>query len=183
MIIWLIALVIIPIMWRLTDAWFEWDDFVGYIFCVIPTLIIFEVIAFGLASQQIESEEIYEEKQYNICGLENKTNKELSFQGRFVLGCGRITGETNTEEYYVYFKESEYGKILEKTPMDKTYVREKEGVTPALINIMKKTEYKKRPILSMFFISIGMIKENTEKIGTILEVPTGTIKIEYNVDI
>lgn len=186
MILFLIVFVIIPIILKLIDNWFDLEGYFDYCICVVIPVLIVETIVF-IGTSQVETELIYEEKQYNICGLENKTTQDYSLNGTFILGCGKIVGETNNEEYYVYFKENEYGKILEKLPIDKVYIREKEDIKPSLINIMKKTKYKRHPILSKIFLFIGVQElhdsEIVEKTGTILEVPVGTIKIEYNVDI
>ncbi len=130
----------------------------------------------------------YEQKQYNISGLENKTSQEFELNGTyrktFLLGYGSISAETDTEMNYYYFKENEYGKILESMACKDVYIREVEDGENCLIYVVEEREFKGYPVLSKIFL--GVNKEN-RKIGQvverILQVPVGTVQIEYNVDV
>ena len=189
MILFIICVIILPIFvvivyddFRDIEGFF-WGVFVGSVlltllnaFALICTDGVYEVTA------------TYEEKQYNISGLESKTSQEFYLDGQyknfFCIGYGNIHAETNTEMNYYYFKDNEYGKILESVPTKETYIREKDDVTPSLIWIVEERLYKGHPKLSKWFFLVRKEDEKQGiKIGTILEVPLNTIKIEYNVDI
>lgn len=130
----------------------------------------------------------YEQKQYNISGLENKTLQEFELNGTyrktFFLGYGSISAETNTEMNYYYFKENEYGKILESMACKDVYIREVENQESCLIYAVEEREFKGYPVLSKIFIGVN---KESYKVGQvverILQVPVGTVQIEYNVDI
>ena len=153
----------------------------------IAILVGVNVIALCM-SENYEVTAIYEQKQYEISGLENKTSQEFyldgHYRGSFIIGYGSIHAETETEMNYYYFKDNEYGKILESVPTNEAYIREKDDVTPSLIWIVEERLYKGHPNLHKWFFTIRKEDEKQGiKTGTILEVPTNTIKIEYNVDI
>jgi len=187
MILFLILIIISPII-----AFFIWDyeaEIAAAVLMIgVMLFSITNVIAYGITDNDYDITAKYEEKQYEICGLENKTSQEFYLDGEykqsFFIGYGSIHAETETEMNYFYFKKNEYGKILESVPINEAYIREKEYVTPSLLWIVEERCYKGHPILSKLFFFIRKEDEKQGiKTGTILEVPTNTIKIEYNVDI
>ena len=138
----------------------------------------------GFINAPYEVTATYELKQYDILGLENKKTEKFEASGRFVLGCGSFNAKTETEMNYYYFKNCEYGAMLETSPMAETYVREKDDITPSLIWIMEERLYKGHPKLAKWFPFVeAEDRKEAIKQANILEVPVNTIKIEYNVDV
>lgn len=188
MILFIICVIILPIFIIIVCE--EFQDFEGSFMSVgvgVAILALLNALATGIGTNY-EVTATYEEKQYNISGLESKTSQEFYLDGQyknfFCIGYGNMHAETNTEVNYYYFKDNEYGKILESVPTKETYIREKDDVTPSLIWIVEERLYKGHPKLSKWFFTVRKEDEKQGiKIGTILEVPLNTIKIEYNVDI
>lgn len=167
---------------------FEENDFIeklcgcGGIFVLYFAILL--VISFFINATPYEVTATYELKQYDILGLENKKTEEFEANGIFVLGCGSFNAKTETEMNYYYFKNCEYGAMLETSPMAETYVREKDDVTPSLIWIMEERLYKGHPKLAKWFPFVeAEDRKEAIKQANILEVPVNTIKIEYNVDV
>ena len=190
MILLIITLVIIFLLWLFLKIVGTDEDFgslVGAEFCAIAIIVLINAIV-GDLFHYYEVTTVYEQKQYNIIGLENKTSQEFYLDGEyrqaFFIGYGSVHGETNTEMNYYYFKENDYGRILESCPANETYIREKDDIVPSLIWIVEERLYKGHPKLhKWFFLVEEQDKKEGIKIGTILEVPLNTIKIEYNVDV
>lgn len=185
----IILLVIIPLMALYVTIRIGDDPEWVFSLVLFNIAILVGVNAIALcATGNYEVTATYEQKQYKISGLENKTSQEFYLDGKiggsFFIGYGEIHGETKTEMNYFYFKESEYGKIIESVPTNEAYIREKDDITPSLIWIVEERLYKGHPNLHKWFFTIRKEDEKQGiKTGTILEVPTNTIKIEYNVDI
>lgn len=122
----------------------------------------------------------YEEKQYNIQGLENNITTSQKTNGAFVLGFGYINSETTEQIKYYYFKVNDIGKKLETIEIGNnsdTYIRETNKIEPCLIYRYQETKNK-----GLFKWLFGE-ERNPNKIAEILVVPENTIKIEYNVEI
>lgn len=188
MILFIICVIILPIF--ITIICDEFRDIGGFSILVIGGYMLLALLnVFALiGATGYEVTATYEEKQYNISGLESKTSQEFYLDGQyrnfFCIGYGNMHAETNTEMNYYYFKNDEYGKILESVPTKETYIREKDDVIPSLIWIVEERLYKGYPKLSKWFFVVRKDDEKQGiKTGTILEVPLNTIKIEYNVDI
>ena len=108
----IILLVIIPLMALYVAI--RTDDELEWIFglVVFNIAILFGVNAIAIcATQNYEVTAIYEQKQYEISGLENKTSQEFyldgKYRGNFIIGYGSIHAETETEMNYYYFKDNE----------------------------------------------------------------------------
>lgn len=190
MILFIICIIILPILiCIICDEFRDVEGFSILVFGGVLLLALLNVFALiGGITVGYEVTATYEEKQYNISGLESKTSQEFYLDGQyknfFCIGYGNMHAETNTEMNYYYFKDNEYGKILESVPTKETYIREKDDVIPSLIWIVEERLYKGYPKLNKWFFAARNEDEKQGiKIGTILEVPLNTIKIEYNVDI
>ena len=96
--------------------------------------------------------------EYNkfICNLIS-LRVQSSIEGHFCLGTGSINGK----EYYYYGYESSYGFGQDKTEVSKSFIVEDDTKTPSLYHIKEK----------------GL---NNDRY--IYYVPTGTIKVYYNVN-
>lgn len=167
------------------DKFLLWAG-IGF-FVLIIYLLIDTAVACGTGLDYTVTAK-YEQKQYNISGLENKTLQEFELDGTyrktFFLGYGNIHAETNTEMNYYYFKENQYGKKLESIPCNDVYVREVENQESCLIYVVEEREFKGYPVLSKIFFGINDIDyKEGQVIEKILQVPVGTIQIEYNVEI
>ena len=122
----------------------------------------------------------WEVEQYKIQGLESNIETKQETFGAFVLGCGFVNSNSDTDLKYYYFKVNDIGKQLESIEIDKTsntYIRETDDIEPCLIY-----RYEKRRDTGFCKWLFGGI-EMEHKVAEILVVPTNTIKIEYNVDI
>lgn len=188
MILFIICIIILPILiCIICDEFRDVEGFFTLVFVGFILVLILNIIPL-IGTSGYEVTATYEEKQYNISGLESKTSQEFYLDGQyrnfFCIGYGNIHAETNTEMNYYYFKDNEYGKILESVPVKETYIREKDDTMPSLIWIVEERLYKGYPKLNKwFFVARNEDEKQGIKIGTILEVPLNTIKIEYNVDI
>lgn len=156
----------------------------GFILAII--YLILEMF-FGLITIQ-ETIGRKEVKQYNISGLENKTTQEFKFEGEYVqaftIGYGNISGGAETEMNYWFFMENEYGKKITSIPCADVYIREvEENEEYCLIYVIEQYRHKGNKILSWFFGAISeedfITSEVKEKI---LQVPYGTVQVEYNVN-
>lgn len=119
----------------------------------------------------------YEEKKYNIQGLENNLEIKQEMHGYFVLGFGSVSGKTEQEMKYYYFKSNKKGKKLKSIKANDVYIRETDKQKPCLIQECEEKEFT-----GFFKFMFGNWHEKVET-NKILVVPTNTIKIEYNVDI
>lgn len=149
-------------------------------------IIIIYFIAGITLEREIDIKQ-YEVKQYNISGLENKTTEEFEMKGSFVtaftIGYGSVSAESETEMNYWYFKETEYGKKIESIPCDEVWIREVEDGESCLIHVVQETTFKGNPLLSKIFCTISEDDyTHTNEIEKILQVPVGTVRVEYNVD-
>lgn len=181
------CIVIIVIISKIIDNDFWENLFIfGFLFLAVYVFLCVVVWSFTDFKYTVTAE--YEQKQYNISGLENKTSQEFELNGiyrkTFFLGYGSISAETNTEMNYYYFKENEYGKILESMACKDVYIREVEDGENCLIYVVEEREFKGYPVLSKIFLGVN---KESYKVGQvverILQVPVGTVQIEYNVDI
>lgn len=190
----IIICIVIPIIFGIIIAILggDFEEVIEAISCVGIILVLIyggtSILVLGITNAKYEVTAIYEEKQYKISGLENKTENKFELNGHyvkgFIIGQGYINAETKNEMNYYYFKENEYGKILESIPCKDTYIREKDDEIPCLIYVVEERKYKNYPILSKIFL--GVRKEPKYEgivIEKILQVPLNTIQIEYNVDI
>lgn len=150
--------------------------FMGLFMGGIFSMFVIAILLVG-AEFRKETIRIYEEKQYEICGLENKTNTESYINGAFVLGFGYVNGSSSETIKYYYFKCNENGKKLESIDGTDIYIRETNEQTPCLIR--KYREVKNKGFWKWVF---GEGKSRQVE-AEILVVPENTIKIEYNVDI
>ena len=87
------------------------EDFTP-LMCIVFIALIIVLLLGGLSScfQVVVRE--YEEKQYNIQGLENNITTSQKTSGAFVLGFGYINSETTEQIKYYYFKVNDIGKQL-----------------------------------------------------------------------
>lgn len=150
-------------------------------FCGMFLWLIFIAIMSGvsLTSSEVVGEP-WEIEQYKIQGLESNIETEQETFGAFVLGCGFVGSDSDTDLKYYYFKINDIGKKLESITIDNnsnTYIRETDDTEPCLIY-----RYEKRKDTGFCKWLFGGI-EMEHKVAEILVVPTNTIKIEYNVDI
>lgn len=136
-----------------------------------------------IISASISSEPVgdpWEVEQYKIQGLEDSITTTQETFGAFVLGCGFVSSDSDTNLKYYYFKVNDIGKQLESIEIDNysnTYIRETNDVEPCLIH-----RYQKRRFTGFYKWFLGD-SETEHTVAEILVVPTNTIKIEYNVDI
>ena len=152
------------------------EDFEGFIALIVFCgIVIGSIFALSLVRQKTIN--TYEEKQYNIEGLENKTETKQEIHGHFILGIGNISGETEQEMKYYYFKSNKKGKKLKSVNANNVYIRETDEQKPCLIK-----EYEEQEFTGFLKFMFGACNNRVEK-NKILVVPTNTIKIEYNVDI
>lgn len=154
---------------------------------VIKNLLVFAVL-FGfiygimwllLGCASINTGETSEEVLYKIEGLQNNVETEQYINGTFLLGCGGVSGGTNTSMKYYYFKCNEYGKALEtlNAAEGNVYLRETDEQEPCLIQVYET--YKSNSWYNFFFKEF----ESKRPKCRILVVPTNTVKIDYNVNI
>ena len=166
---------------------FEAGAYTFMLGCILFIVYLILEMFFGLITIQ-ETIGRKEVKQYNISGLENKTTQEFNFEGEylqaFTIGYGNISGETETEMNYWFFMENEYGKKITSIPCTDVYIREvEENEEYCLIYVVEEYRHKGNKILSWFFKTISeedfITSEVKEKI---LQVPYGTVQVEYNVN-
>ncbi len=172
---------IIIIIGMIIGTIYSWrdEDFTP-LMCIVFIALIIVLLLGGLSScfQVVVRE--YEEKQYNIQGLENNITTSQKTSGAFVLGFGYINSETTEQIKYYYFKVNDIGKQLETIEIgnySNTYIRETNEIEPCLIYRYQETKNK-----GLFKWLFGEERE-PNKIAEILVVPENTIKIEYNVEI
>ena len=142
----------------------------------IYLMVIGAIFIIGLAVGQ-KTINTYEEKQYNIQGLENNIEIKQEMHGHFILGFGSVSSKTEQEMKYYYFKSNKKGKQLKSVKASNVYIRETDKQKPCLIK-----EYEEKEFTGFFKFMFGTCNNKVEK-NKILVVPTNTIKIEYNVDI
>jgi len=151
--------------------------------CASPTVIVIGAIILVLWVMSIGEGKVireYEEKQYNIQGLESNISTKQETNGAFVLGFGYINSSSSEQIKYYYFKVNDLGKKLETIEIgtySETYIRETDEIEPCLIYRYQETVNK-----GFYKWLFGEFKTSTQ-IAEILVVPKNTIKIEYNVEI
>ena len=127
----------------------------GFLICFIGLILIGDCIN---SSLDIEKSKPYEEIQYRISGLENKTLSNFDVNGEYIgaftIGYGVISADSSTEMNYWYFKESEYGKILESIPCKDVYIREVDDGDICLIHVTQDTIIKGNPTLNKIFLYV-----------------------------
>lgn len=146
---------------------------------LVGIMISMLVIALFCIVAAFNQQEIgtYEEKQYEITGLENKTNTESNINGSFLLGFGYVSGSSSEKMKYYYFRTDENGKKLESIDGTDIYIKETNEESPCLV-------YKYQECVNKGFWKWLFGEEKNKYIDAkILVVPEDTIKIEYNVDI
>lgn len=118
--------------------------------------------------------------QYEIYGLEYKTEISQFANGVFVLGIGGYHSGTSTNNTYYFFSVTDYGKKLEKLDGSHTsvYIKETDEEKPCLKKIIEKHKFE--GFAKFLFGEYGGV--DTIK-GYIITVPTNTIKIDYEVNI
>lgn len=157
------------------------DDIETGFACFAGMSILLIIICLIICScMPIENIGQYEEKQYDIQGLKNKTNTEKDAFGVFVLGIGYAKSEENKIEKYYYFKVNEYGKQLESVDINDSllYIKETNEKEPCLVHI-----YEKGTVNNWFYKNFFGSSESKTLKAKQLIVPENTIKIEYNIDI
>ncbi len=166
---------------------FEAGAYTFMLGCILFLVYLILEMFFGLITIQ-ETIGRKEVKQYNISGLENKTTQEFKFEGEylqaFTIGYGNISGGTETEMSYWFFMENEYGKKITSIPCADVYIREvEENEEYCLIYVLEEYRHKGNKILSWFFKTISEEDFITNEIKEkILQVPYGTVQVEYNVN-
>jgi hypothetical protein len=158
----------------------DYEGWLGFFLGMFLWLIFIAIMSgVSVFSSEVIGEP-WEVEQYKIQGLESNIETKQETFGAFVLGCGFVNSDSDTDLKYYYFKVDEIGKQLESIEIDKTlntYIRETDNVEPCLIY-----RYEKRRDTGFCKWLFGGI-EMEHKVAEILVVPTNTIKIEYNVDI
>ena len=152
----------------------DFECTVALLFVYLMVIGAIFVIGIGIGQKIINT---YEEKQYNIQGLENNIEIKQEMHGHFILGFGSVSGKTEQEMKYYYFKSNKKGKQLKSVEASNVYIRETDKQKPCLIK-----EYEEKEFTGFFKFMFGTCNNKVEK-NKILVVPTNTIKIEYNVDI
>ncbi len=176
-IILIIIIVFICIVWVSLDI----HDIVEGIFeggllgLMISIFVLGFLVLISMGEEQIIN--TYEEKQYNICGLENKNSMESNINARFFLGFGYVNGNTIETMKYYYFRVDENGKKLESIDGTNIYIRETNEQEPCLI--IKKKEMINVGFWAWLWGEDKMIIDGEK----ILVVPEDTVQIEYNVNI
>lgn len=143
----------------------------GFLFAILLLIIL----AFGYPTEDVIKEE--EVVQYNIQGLENKTDSKNYTSGAFILGCGGFNSQTSSTLNYYFFMVDENGKKLQKLNGTDIYIRETNDQEPCYII---KIQTLKATSLTEWLFGNNEIQKETAKI---LVVPENTIKIDYNIDI
>lgn len=159
-------------------SWKE-EDFTPLLSCLFIAFIVFVALG-GISNIYRVVVKEYEEKQYNIQGLENNITTNQNINGAFVLGFGYINSDTKEQIKYYYFKVNDIGKKLETIEIGNysdTYIRETNEIEPCLIYRYQETVNK-----GFWKWLFGESRLSTQ-IAEILVVPENTIKIEYNVEI
>lgn len=141
----------------------------------LSAIVLLIILEFGYTSGEIIKEE--EVVQYNIQGLENKTDSKSYTSGAFILGCGGFNSETSSTLNYYFFMVDENGKKLQKLNGTDIYIRETNDQEPCYII---KIQTLKADSLTKWLFGTDEFQEEAAKI---LVVPENTIKIDYNVDI
>lgn len=174
-IVFLICVIIISIKAKL-DFW----EIIECGFYLIFIWLILTFALYGMASCFTIQTKTYEEKQYDIQGLENNIITSKDTNGAFILGFGYVNSDTKETIKYYYFKVDEIGKKLETLEITNNidvYIRETNEIEPCYLYI-----YEIRKPNSFWKWFLGDF-ENENKIADVLVVPENTIKIEYNVEI
>lgn len=154
------------------------DSDLGSFIFFVGFIVLMLLFLFSTVNTRVINE--YEEKQYEIQGLENNIISKENTNGAFILGFGYINSSSDEEIKYYYFKVNENGKKLETITINNSqevYIRETNEIKPCLI-------YKYQTTVNTGFFKwlFGEDKIDT-KIAEILVVPTDTIKIEYNIEV
>ena len=143
------------VFWHLNETtWKEYDaaEVLSGVGAFIFAVFAIVMIILGALETHTYNTE-YNEFVCNLVSLRTQTNTE----GHFCLGTGNIGGK----DYYYYGYESAYGFGQDKTLVSKSFIVEDDTKTPSLYHIKVK----------------GL---DTERY--IYYVPTGTIKVYYNVN-
>ena len=166
--IWFILILISFIVYEIKDELFEFTDFgekmIFIFFDLMAAFVVAIILTFTCGIFIPESQkELYIVQEQNIYSLKDN----LGIEGKFVLGCGNIESEL---KYYFMIKE-DFGYKVENASMDETNISEVDTV-PRYIIYGK--QYKNK---FLCLIAIDSFEKN------VLEVPKGTIKIDYKVDL
>lgn len=173
-IILMIVFIGIVIYFKVTDD----EAGLGFMVALIVVSTLYIIVSDIAINNKVQISNEYEEKIYNIQGLENNISNDFKIQGAFILGCGYIDAETTSEMKYYYFMVDEYGKKLESISGNDVYIRETSETEPCLIKTYVNYEFN--DFFKWFLGENGFTKT---EIKNILVVPENTIKIDYNVEI
>lgn len=173
---WIIGIIITIIFIIFVGDWVEEKVAVAF----VSMFILAGIYMIVILNQPYEVIETYEEKQYDIQGLENNIETEKIAKSGFVLGVGFASASETQNMKYYYFKVLDFGKQLETLEIGQhsdTYIRETDEMTPCLL---KRYETRKKKENKFFGVKSNSYNVSKE---TILVVPTNTIKIDYNIEI
>lgn len=146
--------------------------------------IVFMLVSFlnALGGEPIE----VREKLYDITGLVLQQQQSESFHGAFVLGCGYVGGRNSTSKNYIFFANTENGKILQQTEVNKTYIRETDEESPCAYVIKTGYQRKANWLDRLWGHKKDEMVNSIQGLSNnkyILVVPKGTIQIDYNVEV
>lgn len=112
--------------------------------------------------------------EYKIMSTESllviQDNKEI--EGSFFLGCGTINGNMK----YVYIVEEEFGQTMKSINVNDVYLKETQDNEPKIVHYKQQVINRK---LNFWFLTDEWLNDTK----TVIEVPNGTIKYDYNIDL
>lgn len=147
---------------------YETAEIWGFVACIcLPLLTIFGIAPLVQSTQQ---KEFVEQERIAIYSIKTETG----MYGSFYLGCGQI----QTEMYYFYYTQGDFGYKIEKTKANDIEIVERED-TNKIGYIVKYEEEFVKP--NKWFSLSGKVLFSKKK--TVIYVPKGTIQIEYNISV
>lgn len=97
------------------------------------------------------------EKEYNIYSINNETRLKGSFSGGFILGCGSVRGDIEQKDYYLFYKEGEFGYEKSKISIEGIEIIMRDDIKPSYKEIWVEGEIRK-----FMFVPEKTIKKRME---------------------
>ncbi len=159
-----------------------WGIFLGgpLFFGVISLLPTFIISMLTFAAMDNPEREEFSVK-FELVALLNKDQVESSSSWAFFVGIGGGSSRTITDSYYYYFVRYRDGIQMEKVPMlDKSvFLNELETKSATVEEVWARNKHSK--FIVKHFARAEF--DGEEKVRTILNIPDGSIKKEFKVEL
>lgn len=81
--------------------------------------------------------------EYNLFSLKSEVRTKKKISGSFILGCGSVSGSEEQIDYYIFFKEGEFGLIKQKLEARNIEVIQTNKVSPSYKEIWIENKTRK----------------------------------------